>query len=175
MHLSDFSKLARESRESKCGFWHFRDHPRSLALGWPDEVLEQWLYDHADNGSFLDDYGGIDLTTLQWNVEVIPLEELVLCPTGPSDAGCIEDFAADPDHWVAVRNMGVHIGVSECWEAHGTWKRWPILIDRQLLEPARQGLQVVEGRTRLGVLIGRHRLGRHVAQQHLAWVGRQAT
>jgi hypothetical protein len=175
MHLSDFSSLAKESRDSTGGFSQFRRNPHSVALGWPDDVLEQWLYDHSDNGSFLEDYGGLDLTRLCWDVEVITVEELLTLPTGSSDAGCIDDFAADPDHWVRVRREGVHMGVSQCWEIHGTWKRWPILIDRQTLNPTDQGLQVVEGRTRVGVLKGRYRLGRRVADHHLAWVGRLAT
>jgi hypothetical protein len=74
---------------------------------------------------------------------------------------------------VRVRTEGVHMGTSQCWKIHGTWKRWPILLDRELLEPAAEGLQVVEGRTRLGVLKGRARAGSRVAKQHLAWVGRR--
>ena len=33
--------------------------------------------------------------------------------------------------------------------------------------------QLVEGRTRVGVLRGRHADGLHVADTHLAWVGRR--
>ncbi|MFC7220366.1 hypothetical protein ACFQLX_19680 [Streptomyces polyrhachis] len=43
------------------------------------------------------------------------------------------------------------------WEAHGTWMRPPLLIDQRLLNPADSGLQVLEGRTRVGVLRGHHR------------------
>ena len=93
-------------------------------------------------------------------------------PTGASDSDAIGEFAKDPDHWVQVRNHGPHIGVAQCWETHGTWKRWPILIDRGLLDPPGGGLQVVEGRTRVGVLRGRHRQGALVSGRHLAWVGR---
>jgi hypothetical protein len=41
-----------------------------------------------------------------------------------------------------------------------------------LLDPPELGLQVVEGRTRVGVLKGRHRKAYRVAALHLAWVGR---
>lgn len=58
------------------------------------------------------------------------------------------------------------------WDVHGTWKRWPILIVRSLVDPDWTGLQVVEGRTRVGVLRGRSRLGLHIAERHLARVGR---
>lgn len=140
MYLSDFKCLAKEARGSICGFAHFRSHSSSIALGWPDEVLEQWIYDYADKASFLHDYGNLDLSRIRWDVEVLRLDELLTLPTGPSDAGCIEEFAADPDHWVRVRTGGVHMGISQCWEIHGTWKRWPILLDRELLDPAAKGL-----------------------------------
>jgi hypothetical protein len=115
----------------------------------------------------------LDLSKIDWNIEVISVEELIEMPTSASDGDYIEDFAANPDHWVRVRNRGIHIGVAQCWETHGTWKRWPILIDRRLLDPPESGLQIVEGRTRVGVLRGRHRQGTLVAERHLAWVGRQ--
>lgn len=135
-------------------------------------MLEQWLYDHADNGAFLRDYGDVDLSRMSWNVEAIPAEDFTRMPTGRSDRGCIDRFAEDPSHWIGNRRHGVHMGVSLCWETHGTWKRWPILIDRSVLEPSVTGLQVVEGRTRVGILRGRLREGALVAQKHLAWVGR---
>lgn len=79
-------------------------------------------------------------------------------PTGETDAGCIESYAENPTHWVAnrPREVGRH------WEEQGTWLRPPLLIDRIFLDPATSGLQVLEGRTRVGVLRGRRReqLGR---------------
>lgn len=113
-----------------------------------------------------------DLSTLNWEVEVVPLEELMNMPTGASEGDLIESFAKDPQRWVAVRNAGDHRGVREMWDVHGTWKRWPILIDRTLVTPGDEGLQVIEGRTRVGVLRGRARLGLNVAPHHLAWVAR---
>ncbi|MFC3480180.1 hypothetical protein ACFOLD_06105 [Kocuria carniphila] len=93
--------------------------------------------------------------------------------TGPSDRNAIEVVADDPDHWISVRNQGQHLGVGLAWEVHGTWKRWPIVIDQALLHPASSGVQLVEGRTRVGILRGRQRQGKLVANMHLAWVGRQ--
>ena len=88
-------------------------------------------------------------------------------PTGASDTGCIEHYAEDPVYWVGQRapEIGRH------WEEHGTWMRPPILIDRRLLAPWDSGLQVLEGRTRVGVLPGRRRDGLHVASHHHAGVG----
>jgi hypothetical protein len=174
VRLADFSNLAVLCRENHARFEGFRANALVRSLRWPDDVVEQLLYDHADNDAFLLDYGNIDLSRVQWDVEIVPIGEFAEMPTGASDSGCVKEYATDPDHWVRVRNRGIHVGVAQCWEAHGTWKRWPILIDRRLLDASGSGLQIVEGRTRVGVLRGRHRQGAFVAERHLAWVGRSS-
>ncbi|MFE0147840.1 hypothetical protein ACFWY5_11875 [Nonomuraea sp. NPDC059007] len=117
-------------------------------------MVEQLLYDHGDDDAFLLDYGYIDLSRIQWDVEIVPIGEFAEMPTGASDSGCVEEYATGPDHWVQARDRGIHLGVAQCWEAHETWKRWPILIDRRLLDAFGSGLQIVEGRPRVGVLRG---------------------
>lgn len=148
-------------------FDRFRADPALASLQWPDDVLEQFLFDHGDNAAFTFDYGDIDLRGVTWWLETVPAADFSEMPTGASDAGCIENFAENPVHWVKVRppEVGRH------WEEHGTWRRPPILIDRRLLDPSDSGLQVLEGRTRVGVLRGRLREGLHVASYHRAWVG----
>ena len=175
MHLSELSQSARLCRESECGLVKFMQVPEVLRLRWPEDVVEQWLYDFADHGPFLRDYGDVDLEQLSWQVEALDVDDFMTMPTGPSEADAIEGFAKDPDHWVAQRSNGVHVGVRLAWDVHGTWKRWPIVVDREVLNPGGIGLQLIEGRTRVGVLRGRHRRGRLVAQMHLAWVGRRRT
>src|ERR1700722_88153 len=141
INLGDLRELAVSCRESRTQFEAFRQNAVVSSLEWPDDVVEQFLYDHADNIGFLRDYGDLDLSTIGWDVEVISVKEFMRMPTGASDGDCIEQFAANPDHWVRTRNRGPHVGVAECWETHGTWKRWPILMDRSLLEPPKSGLQ----------------------------------
>lgn len=172
MYLADFTAIAEACRESGGGFAAFQKADGVLDLGWPADVAEQWLYDHSDKGPFLQDYGDVDLSQIHWDLEAVPATDIAAMPTGPSDREVIDEFSANPDHWISVRNSGIHVGVAEMWELHGTWKRWPVLIDRRLLEPPGAGLQVVEGRTRVGILKGRLRQGAFVAEQHLAWVGR---
>lgn len=137
-------------------------------MRWPDDVLEQFLSDHGASGYFMNDYGGIDLHGVTWRLETIPAAEFRTVPTGASECDCIEHFAEDPVYWVGIRppEVGRH------WEEHGTWLRPPLLIDRRLLAPSGGGLQVLEGRTRVGVLRGRLRQNLHVAPVHQAWVGR---
>ncbi|MFG2260830.1 hypothetical protein [Streptomyces mirabilis] len=168
MKLSDLSPLMTRREDGGLSYDRFRVDPALASLHWPDDVLEQFLFDHGDNGAFVRDYDSIDLLEVKWQLETIPAADFIRMPTGASDAGCIEIYAENPVHWVKVRRpeVGRH------WEEHGTWLRPPILIARRLLDPSDSGLQVVEGRTRVGVLRGRLREGLHVASHHQAWVGR---
>lgn len=164
IHLPDLVEAARAARDSPAGLSTFLgDRDTEGLRHWPDDVVGQWLYDHAGHQAFHDDYGHLDLTTVAWSVEVVPLEVLTTMPTGASESDLIEYYAEDPEHWVKVRSQGCHVGVREMWDTHGTWKSWPILIDQALVKPKFEGLQVVEGRTRLGL---------NVAPNHLTWVGR---
>ncbi|MFB7198291.1 hypothetical protein [Streptomyces sp. NPDC056240] len=169
--LSDLSSLMARCDDGGLSYDSFRVDPALTLLQWPDDVLKQFLFDHGDNAAFVYGYGGIDLFEITWRLETIPAPDFKGMPTGASDAGCIESFAENPVHWVTVRpaEVGRH------WEEHGTWMRPPILIDRRLLDPSDRGLQVVEGRTRVGVLRGRIREGLHVASRHQAWVGHPTT
>ncbi|EDY46156.1 hypothetical protein [Streptomyces sp. SPB074] len=170
MKLEDLSPLMKRRRAGGLdyGYDRFRADPAVASLQWPDDVVEQFLYDHGDNAPFVTDYGSIDLHNLTWRLRTIPAADFHGMPTGASDTGCIEEYAENLVHWVAVRpqEVGRH------WEEHGTWLRSPLLIDRRLLAPPGSGLQVLEGRTRVGVLRGRLREGLHVGLRHQAWVGR---
>ncbi len=175
MRLEHFVDLAERCWETGFGFAEFRRHDSVASLGWPDDVVEQWIYDHASSPSFLRDYEHVDLSLVRWDVEALPVDVFMTMPTGPSDAEDIDYFASNPDRWVEARKHGVHRGVALAWEVHGTWKRWPIILDRALLDPAGTGLQLVEGRNRVGILRGFHRRGTTVAGKHLVWVGRPRT
>ncbi|MFF5393352.1 hypothetical protein ACFY5H_34470 [Streptomyces sp. NPDC013012] len=170
MKLEDLISLMKRRRADGLSYSYdrFRVDPAVALLRWPDDALEQFLYDHGDNAAFVDDYGSIDLREITWRLETIPAAAFHGMPTGASDAGCIEEFAENPVYWVGrrPREVGLH------WEEHGPWLRPPILIDRHFLDPSDNGLQVVEGRTRVGVLRGRVREGLHVAPHHQAWVAR---
>ncbi|MGW3192731.1 hypothetical protein ACWDBT_33385 [Streptomyces ardesiacus] len=171
MKLSDLSPLMARRDNGGLSYDRFRADPALASLHWPDDVLEQFLFDHGDNAAFVHDYGGIDLREVRWQLETLPAADFNEMPTGASDAGCIESYAKNPVYWVELRphKVGQH------WEAHGTWLRPPILLARRLLDPMDTGLQVLEGRTRVGVLRGRLREGLHVASHHQAWVGHPAT
>ena len=170
VYLKDFTDLSQRCREFEGGgLSEFLENDQVKRLAWPADVVEQWLYDHSGFGRFLVDYDGLDVTTLRWNDEPVSADEFLTVPTGPTEAGLIDEFAQNPDHWSEVRR---HQGVPQHWESHGTWLRRPLLIDRTLLRPPANGLQVIEGRTRVGVLRGFLERGREVAPTHRAWVAR---
>ncbi|MGW7276622.1 hypothetical protein ACWGH5_39780 [Streptomyces sp. NPDC054864] len=131
-------------------------------------MLRDLLFEHGDHGPFVDDYGHLDLSAITWTLETISTADFHTMPTGESEAGLIERFAENPVYWASVKLPEV----GRYWEENGTWLRPPLLIDRRILTPADSGLQVLEGRTRVGVLRGRHREQLHVACEHRAWVGR---
>ncbi|MEU4655007.1 hypothetical protein AB0G32_13900 [Streptomyces sp. NPDC023723] len=168
MNLNDLSSLMERRQDGGRSFELFRTDPALANLRWPDDVLRDFLFEHGDHGPFVDDYGHLELSAITWTLQTIPTVNFHTMPTGESEAGLIEHVAQHPVHWVKVRppEVGRH------WEDHGTWLRPPLLIDRRLLNPANSGLQVLEGRTRVGVLRGRLREQLHVAPQHQAWVGR---
>src|SRR5690349_13243001 len=76
VRLGEFAELAIYYRE-RLGvqFQGFRTDDKVLPLKWPADVVEQFLYDHADNDHFLRDYGDVDLSAVTWDVEIIAVED----------------------------------------------------------------------------------------------------
>lgn len=93
-------------------FKDYRSDSAVAATGWPHDVLEQWPFEHLDNAGFKDDYGSINPRDVVGRLEIVTAEELSEMPTGDADAGCIEEFSRDPDHWSGNRGPDV----SRYWE-----------------------------------------------------------
>nr|WP_145492907.1 hypothetical protein [Streptomyces incarnatus] len=70
MKLEVFERLSEQATKFGPGrpraLQEFLPHPLVMHLGWPDDVVEQWLFDHASHPAFHIDYGHIDLETLDW-------------------------------------------------------------------------------------------------------------
>ena len=171
LYLEDLRKAARPRGNGLDGLSVFLQQPAISTLGWPAEVVRQWLWEHGENGPFLRDYAGVDLSRVCWTLETVPAADLETMPTGPSDGDCIEEYARNHRHYLALRQQ-YQPEIVHVWENEGTWHVPPILISRLLLQPPSDGLQVVEGRTRVGLLSGRRRDRLLVAEHHRAWVGR---
>lgn len=95
-------------------------------LGWPDNVVEQMLWDHGGTEHFLPDYGHLDLSQVVWGRESVPTTLLQRIPTGASDSGAIEDYERHPVYWAEKKGPAV----VEAWDRNGTWLVPPLLISR---------------------------------------------
>jgi len=142
--------------------------PEVARLEWPAAVVGEWLFDHGDHEAFRQDYATLDLSGIDWTLEEVPLSELQAIRTGASEQVFLDDVAEDHVHWLSVRPADVR----QTWETRGTWMVAPILVAQNLLSLPGCGLQVIEGRMRVGILQGRRRDGLYVADSHEAWVGR---
>lgn len=153
-------------------FAQFQGLPDIQALNWPSDVLRQWIWEHGAYGPFLKDYAALDLSLLTWELEKVPTSDFMTLRTGDSDGNAIEEYAAEHLYWMELKAKA-NPDARSSWEDFGTWAVPPVTIDRRLVETATSGLQLVEGRTRVGVLRGRQRAGLRVAQSHDAWVARR--
>ncbi|MEU0992188.1 hypothetical protein [Streptomyces sp. NPDC005953] len=105
MKLEDLSSLMKRRRAGGLSYDYdrFRADPAVASLRWPDDVLEQFLYDFGENPAFMNDYGNVDLHEVTWRLETIPAADFHGMPTGATDVGCIEEFAKNLVHWVQNR------------------------------------------------------------------------
>lgn len=173
VHLSDLQQphivaKCRSHRGLYARLDEFAALSEVAALGWPLEVVEQWLYDHLEHWEFLRDYAKLDLSAVGWTLEDLPTSAYRTLKSGPSDR-YMADVPDMHEHWTHTRR---YIGVPAAWEDTGTWLVPPLLLDLGCLDGPAGVLQVVEGRTRVGILQGRARDGLNVAGHHAAWVGR---
>lgn len=169
--LKDLRAVARVDDNGSEGLSVFFQLPAVRELRWPAEVVKQWLWEHGANERFLRDYAEVDLSRVCWTLEAVPAVQFETMPTGPSDGDCIEEYARNHRHYLALRQQ-YQREVVDAWDNRGTWLVPPILLSRSLLQRSDKGLQVVEGRTRVGLLRGRREDELFVAENHEAWIGR---
>ncbi len=165
--LDGLYHIPRPGWEGAPSLDNFLAHPLVRTLEWPVAVVEQFLYEHGRYGPFRTDYGHVNLFDVRWSLEYLGAEQLARMPTGPSEDGLLEEVAANHAHCLSTRPEA-----KVAWDLRGTWIVPPVLLSRALLVPPSGGLQVVEGRTRVGILRGRLADDLHVASRHEVWIGR---
>lgn len=140
MKLEGFERLSEQAAKFGSRRAHslreFLAHPLVMQLGWPDEVVEQWLFEHAGHPPFHADYGHLDLETLDWTLERLATPLLIKLQTGGSEAGAIESWAKHHRHAVRIRQASgspLYMGIQEKWDEEGTWLRPPLLIEQSLV------------------------------------------
>lgn len=142
----------------------------------PEDVLEQFLYDHALNPDFQKQYGHLDLSRIVWELCCLPASEIVQASTyhGFRDwprqvAARLNAFAKES--WACIDRRPY---VVNHWATHHTWLRAPVMLDGRLLRRSSR-LHLAEGHTRLGLLRGL--VSRKILSpesRHDVWIGRPA-
>ena len=120
MKLHDFSSFTKAGSAGVQSLHDFIERSPARDLKWPKDVVEQLLFDHADNDSFLAEYGRLELEAIGWTVEVVSVEVFEGVPTDSETAAYLKGVSERHQHEVSVRNYGCHEGVSQTWPTT-TW------------------------------------------------------
>jgi hypothetical protein len=170
MRLSDLRDLSRPGdRAFRDELWpSFLADARIGGLRWPTPVIEQFLFDHGAKEEFLSQYGHLELETLRWDLSDLAASEFLRLSVFEGFKPWLESSAGD----YAFRISQRPIDQQQAWAKSQTWLVPPVLIDGTILLPARPGLHLLEGHTRVGILRGRLRAGvANPDQTHQAFVG----
>jgi hypothetical protein len=141
----------------------------------PDDVLTQFICDHATKDEFQMQYGHLDLSLLVWELSALSAFEIVQASVYCRFRDWTDNVAARLQHfgresWDCI---DVRPEVIAQWAANHTWLRAPVLLDGEFLSgPSR--LHLAEGHTRIGILRGLIRRGILAPDsRHYVWLGRR--
>lgn len=148
----------------KAAFWRY---VQQNGLEWPDDVVEQFLFDHGSKPEFIADYGHLDLRAIVWAEEDMTAADLLRASASKHLKGRITDVSNALEHYASGYGRD-----RWGWEDHHTWLRSPILIEGNLLRPPRKRPRLIEGHTRMGALKGYVREGSvRPSSLHRVWLG----
>lgn len=141
-----------------------RMRERPLA-NWPEELLKEWLYRHADQ---MEDYAFLGFENLRfsletWNLDRIPAREVFREERFCDSFQDVEDRARDnPYDWLA------HYMLKE-----GTWNTPIVLFENHSAREIglKSPFHLLEGHRRLSFLQGLKRLSK-ARPDHQIWVAR---
>lgn len=121
----------------------------------PFDVLQQFYSDHGRKDDFQLQYGEIDLKKIAWRKQEVTGVEIITCEYYEEFGGWIDSVASRLDSWSEKEwnCIDVRKPVVAQWKNHKTWLTLPIFINPRLIRGT-NGLHLVEGHTRLGVLKG---------------------
>lgn len=171
MHLREIMRLRRTS----AGVVPM-DVLQALGLPMPDDVLEQFVFDHGTKREFQEQYGDVDLHAVRWRQLALPASEILACSIYQGFRERVSRVAdwtrAVPEQgWV---DMCIHPKAVVHWQQHATWMRPPIMMRGELVGSAAP-LHLVEGHTRTGALRGLVESGvLPPPSAHQVWVGEAA-
>jgi len=149
-----------------------------LELPMPADVLEQFVFDHGLLESFQSHYGNLDLHSIAWASRELTAVEIIQCEVKLHGFDRrVEQLTEATRHVLKSGWHEVHISdqALKSWRDRRTWRRRPIIIERDLLSPGTEGLHLVEGHTRVGCLIGLVECGYlDPSSLHGVWIGAES-
>lgn len=168
MKLNDLRKLRRDVTGRIP--WEVLE---SLELPMPNDVLEQFVFDHGLKHEFQRQYGSMDLHSIDWKKEQQEARNLI---TATRFSGFERYFTEVTHRTSMIHEKGWEYGVRktewiEAWKKEGTWIRPPVFI-RKTVPAIEDRLHLVEGHTRTATLCGLVTCGELTRESlHLIWVG----
>jgi len=145
----------------------------ALELPMPEDVLEQFVFDHGTKDDFQQQYGHMDLHAMRWDLLSIRGDEILACSVYPRFAEWMETAAGRTRVVPSAgwKDVLLPPGAAKNWQDHRTWMRGPVML-RGDLAGADRPLHLVEGHTRVGALRGLVESGSLPSSDvHLVWVG----
>lgn len=172
--LADLQHLPRPG-DGRANFSTFQAEIAARNIQWPSAVIEQFLFDHGCNHHFVEQYGHLDLEHIEWTLKSITASELSKSTYHEDLGERLTSVAEHPHDTLRMyRSPELISRRGEPWNR--TWAVPPVLLSGELRDPPQAELHLVEGHTRMGVLIGLLRLGEvEPTSEHLAYVGSRRT
>lgn len=121
----------------------------------PLEVVKQVYQDHGRNGEHQKEYGELDIGSLAWEKKRITAADIQPCfmLSRFSEWPYRVSQRLDQFEKMGWRCIDVRENVWRHWEEHQTWVMEPVFVHRGLVG-TEEGMHLVEGHTRVGVLRG---------------------
>ena len=122
----------------------------------PIEIINDIYADHGRKDAFQTQYGNIDISELHWEIIAIKGIDLIDFTLNKDFSQWVTtcenrlDKFAD-DEWGCISTIK---NIQESWKTNKTWLRPPYFFDSNVLDLTQNKLHLVEGHTRLGILMG---------------------
>ncbi len=139
----------------------------------PEPVFEQVLLDHGRNEAFQTQYGELDLCRINWILETVSGTEIIACTRFKQFDARVQNVRCRAHEFRvnSWRCFGHSDAVRNYWQKHRTWFVPPVMIEGALVG-TNSKLHLIEGHTRLGILMGLIDIEEISAGQvHQVWVG----
>ena len=122
----------------------------------PIEIINDIYADHGRKAEFQAEYGNVDISKLHWKLMEFTGKELIESSIIPEFLQWVltckkklNDF--NTDGWECISNIKT---IEDSWNTNKTWLKPPYFFDPNVLAISKNNLHLVEGHTRLGILMG---------------------